>query len=255
MIMEEAVDPESDTSRTRRIVTIAAITIAMVSATYVLLGRSRLFDVEQVQIYGIHRMNVMEVEEHLGFRRGDPLLSVNSAEVRRNLELLPWVHSADIERGWNGHIKIDVTERQAIALAMVAPQQWALIDVTGRVLTRALPYPPDLPRLSGVHAAGEPGSYMASDSGALLVVLAALPVELRQQFYSLRRDTSGEIEGSLKGGEDIVFGDDNKLSAKVIVLATVLSHLREQNRNDQFIDVSLPHEPRVRSEARTTSTP
>ena len=241
-------------SRTRRIVGGTALVLAVLSATYIFLGRSSLLDVEEVEIYGIHRITAVEIEEKLGFRRGDPLLSVDSQEVQRNLELLPWVLAADVERRWNGLIRVGIVERRATALAMVAPQRWVLIDISGRVLTEALPFPPDLVRLSGVHAAGTPGSYMSTDSTALLAVLAALPTELGQRFYSVRRDTANEIVGDLKSGQEVVFGDDGRLSAKVIALAATLTHLEDQNRNDRYIDVSTPRRVKVRNDPERANT-
>jgi hypothetical protein len=123
---------------------------------------------------------------------------------------------------------------------MVAPHEWALIDSSGRVLTGGLSYPPDLPRLSGVHAAGIPGSYMTNDSKPLLSVLGALPTDLAQRVLSLRRDVNGEISGSLASGQEVIFGDEDRLVAKVLALVAVLSHLEDQNRSDKYIDVSIP---------------
>ena len=252
--MGEATSSGRRWSRTRRIVGGTALVLAVLSATYIFLGRSSLLDVEEVEIYGIHRITAVEIEEKLGFRRGDPLLSVDSQEVQRNLELLPWVLAADVERRWNGLIRVGIVERRATALAMVAPQRWALIDISGRVLTEALPFPPDLPRLSGVHAAGTPGSYMSTDSTALLAVLGALPTELGQRFYSLRRD-GNEIVGDLKSDQEVVFGDDGRLSAKVIALAATLTHLEDQNRNDRYIDVSTPRDVLVRKDPERGNAP
>ena len=242
-------------SKSRRILTWLVIAIAVVAASYVLLGKSALLDVERVEIYGLHRVALAEVEERLGFHRGDPLLSVNSEEEARKLEVLPWVQVVDIERKWDGLITVDITERRAVALAMVAPKQWALIDSFGRVLTGGLSNPPDLPRLSGVHAAGVPGSYMMEDSKALLSVLGAFPSDLVLRVRSLRRDADGEIVGSLTSGEEVVFGDEDRLAAKVVALVTVLSHLGDQNRNDKYIDVSTPTEVVVRGEDKRTASP
>ncbi|HIF65414.1 MAG TPA: FtsQ-type POTRA domain-containing protein [Acidimicrobiia bacterium] len=236
-------------SGSRRIFTGLALAGAVVAASYVLLGKSALFDVERVEIYGLHRVTLAEVEERLGFHSGDPLLSVNSKKEERNLEILPWVQAADIERKWDGLITVDITERRAVALAMVAQDQWALIDSYGRVLTEGLSYPPDLPRLSGVHAAGAPGSYMMEDSKALLSVLGALPSDLAQGIR-LRRDADGEILGSLASGREVVFGDEDRLAAKVVVLVSVLSHLGDQNRDDKYIDVSDPSRVNVPAKRR-----
>jgi len=242
-------------SGSRRILTGLVLAMAVVAASYVLLGKSALLDVERVEIYGLHRVALAEVEERLGFDNGDPLLSVNSDEEARKLEVLPWVQAVDIERNWDGLITVDITERRAVALAMVAPDQWALIDSYGRVLTGRLPYPPDLPRLSGVHAAGVPGSYMMEDSKALLSLLGALPSDLVPGLR-LRRDAAdGEISGSLASGQEVVFGDEDRLAAKVAALVTVLSHLGDQNRNAKIIDVSTPMKVKVRTEDERTATP
>ena len=246
--MREARNRDHRLSRSHRILAALALAIAVVTAGYVLLGKSPLLDVERVEIYGLHRVTLAEVEERLGFRRGDPLLSVNSGEVEQNLEVLPWVQAADVEREWNGLVTVDITERRAIALAMVAPQKWALIDASGRVLTEGLLVPPDLPRLSGVHAAGIPGSYMAKDSSALLSVLGALSTDLSGYFRTFRRDSRGEIVGNLHSGQQVIFGDEDRLAVKVITLAAVLSHLEEQNRKDRYIDVSIPEQTEVRND-------
>jgi cell division protein FtsQ len=242
-------------SGSRRILTGLALAGAVVAASYVLLGKSALFDVERVEIYGLHRVTLAEVEERLGFHSGDPLLSVNSKKEARNLEILPWVQAADIERKWDGLITVNITERRAVALAMVAQDQWALIDSYGRILTEGLSYPPDLPRLSGVHAAGVPGSYMMEDSKALLSVLGALPSDLAQRVLSLRRDAHGEISGSLVSGQEVVFGDEDRLTAKVVALVTVLSYLEDKNRNDKYIDVSVPENVNVPSGDERTASP
>ena len=194
-------------SGSHQILAVLALAFAVAVASYVLLGKSALFDVERVEIYGLHRVTLAEVEERLGFRSGDPLRSVNSEEEARNLEGLPW-----------------------------------------------LSYPPDLPRLSGVHAAGVPGSYMMEDSKLLLSVLGALPTDLAQRVLSLRRDADGEILGSLASGQEVIFGDEDRLAAKVVALVAVLSHLGDQNRNDRYIDVSIPEVPAVRSEDKRTAS-
>mgnify|MGYP001160772849 FL=1 len=242
-------------SGSHQILAALALAFAVAVASYVLLGKSALFDVERVEIYGLHRVTLAEVEERLGFRSGDPLRSVNSEEEARNLEGLPWVQAVDIERKWDGLVMVEITERRAVALAMVALDQWALIDSSGRVLTGGLSSPPDLPRLSGVHAAGVPGSYMMEDSKLLLSVLGALPTDLAQRVLSLRRDANGEILGSLASGQEVIFGDEDRLAAKVVALVAVLSHLGDQNRNDRYIDVSIPEVPAVRSDDKRTASP
>ena len=97
---------------------------------------------------------------------------------------------------------------------------------------------------------------MSTDSTALLAVLGALPTELGQRFKSIRRDPANdEIVGDLKSGQEVVFGDDGRLSAKVIALAATLTHLEDQNRNDRYIDVSTPRDVLVRKDPERGNAP
>jgi hypothetical protein len=81
---------------------------------------------------------------------------------------------------------------------------------------------------------------MTNDSKPLLSVLGALPTDLAQGVLSLRRDVNGEISGSLASGQEVIFGDEDRLVAKVLAHLAVLSHLEDQNRSDKYIDVSIP---------------
>ncbi len=75
----------------------------VVTACYLLIGRSQLLDVEEVKVYGLHHLTLDEVHRQFGFQAGDPLLSVDKELARNELEKLPWVKSAEVDRSWGGH--------------------------------------------------------------------------------------------------------------------------------------------------------
>ncbi len=226
---------------------ITAAIVILVSG-YILLGRSALLDVEELEVHGLHQLTLEQVDGRLGFRVGDPLLSLDLGESQRKLEGLPWVKSVNVDRSWSGTITIDVTEHKAVALALTEPERWALIAEDGTVLSNGLMAPPELPRLTGVHAAGSPGTYLASDSSALLSLLTAMPTNLVARFFSLRRDAEGEIRGTLQNTQEVIFGDDKRLAAKIIALSALLDHLENEERMDRHIDISVPEKAVVRSE-------
>ena len=93
------------------------------------------------------------------------------------------------------------------------------------------------------------------DSKALLSVLGALPSDLAQRVLSLRRDSDGEILGNLASGQEVVFGDEDRLAAKVVALVSVLSYLEDKNRNDKYIDVSVPESVNVPGGDERTASP
>ena len=215
-------------------------------AGYILLGHSPLLDVEELEVYGLHRVTLEEVEGRLGFQIGDPL-PWGVGESQRKVEELSWVKTARIDRSWNGRITVDISEHKPLALALTEPERWALVADDGTVLTRGLIAPPELPRLSGVRAAGSPGVYLADDSSALLSLLVLMPSDLYSKFSSLRRDSRGEIHGRLRNIQEVIFGDDKRLGAKIISLSAMLDHLDKENRTDDYIDVSYPEKPIVRN--------
>ena len=215
-------------------------------AGYILLGHSPLLDVEELEVYGLHQVTLEEVEDRLGFQIGDPL-PWGVGESQRKVEELSWVKTARIDRSWNGRITVDISEHKALALALTEPERWALVADDGTVLTRGLIAPPELPRLSGVRAAGSPGVYLADDSSALLSLLVLMPSDLHSRFSSLRRDSRGEIHGRLRNTQEVIFGDDKRLGAKIISLSAMLDHLNKENRTDDYIDVSYPEKPIVRN--------
>ena len=226
----------------------AWVSSAIVAAVagYILLGHSPLLDVEELEVYGLHQVTLEEVEDRLGFQIGDPL-PWGVGESQRKVEELSWVKTARIDRSWNSRITVDISEHKALALALTAPERWALVADDGTVLTRGLIAPPELPRLSGVRAAGSPGVYLADDSSALLSLLVLMPSDLHSRFSSLRRDSRGEIHGRLRNTQEVIFGDDKRLGAKIISLSAMLDHLNKENRTDDYIDVSYPEKPIVRN--------
>ena len=220
----------------------------VVTACYLLIGRSQLLDVEEVKVYGLHHLTLDEVHRQFGFQTGDPLLSVDKELARNELEKLPWVKSAEVDRSWGGTIEVAISEHKPVALVMTEPNHWALVADDGAVLTSGLTAPPELPRLSGVRAAGSPGTYLSSDSSALLALLNAMSLELSQSFSSIRREADGDIVGTLVSNQEVIFGDDQRLAAKIIALSAVLDHLDAENRTDKKIDVAVPEVPVVRDD-------
>lgn len=217
------------------------------TAAYLLLGRSALLDIEEVKVHGLHYLTLDEVRSQFGFEVGDPLLSVDKDLVRDELEKLPWVERADIDRSWSGVVEVVIYEHKPVALVMTEPERWALVANDGTVLTIGLTVPPELPRLSGVRAAGLPGSYLSDDSAPLLTLLNVMPLDLSQTFFSLRREMDKDIVGTLVTNQEVIFGDEQRLAAKIISLSAMMDHLEKEKRTGKQIDVSVPELPVVRN--------
>jgi hypothetical protein len=129
---------------------------------------------------------------------------------------------------------------------MTQQSYWALVAEDGTVLSPGMKLPPELPRLSGIRAAGVPGSSLESDSSSLISLLVLMSPEMIEEFLALRLEDKGEIAGTLKNSTEVLFGDNRRLGAKVVSLAATLGHLEKLETKAQLIDVAVPSVPKVK---------
>ena len=228
------------------IVLLTACVVIGVGA-FILLGVSPLLQIDRVEVHGLHRVTLMEVEKFLGVEQGDSILSTDSANARERIEMIPGVKEAHVRRSLvGGVVTVNITEHRPIALAMTQQSYWALVAEDGTVLSPGMKLPPELPRLSGIRAAGGPGSSLGSDSSSLISLLVLMSPEMIEEFLALRLEDKGEIAGTLKNSTEVLFGDNRRLGAKVVSLAATLGHLEKLEKKAQLIDVAVPSVPKVK---------
>ncbi|MCB0989845.1 MAG: FtsQ-type POTRA domain-containing protein [Acidimicrobiales bacterium] len=229
--------------RLRRLI-IGLSTIFVVALAWFVV-RSSLFDVDSISWSGLDQVSMAEASEVAGIDIGSSLSDADPATIASRLESLPWVLDARVERSWWGSVSISITERTAAALVMTRQDVWVVVDEGGHVLSGPSDRT-DLPRLSGIAAAGEPGSALATDSAALLEVVALLPERVKPRVEGVARDDLGELWISLNTADRILLGPAEDLSLKVIALASVLDKLDVEGRTGWEMDVAVPTLPVVR---------
>lgn len=235
-----AVRRQAGRRRLGRLAIVAAL-VAVVAAAWG-LTRSPLLDVDRVRVSGAARTADEAVAEALGSGPGSPMVGVDAGGAEARLEALPWVADATVDRRWPGTLTVDITERTPVALIQTEPDDWALVDGDGRVLGPA-DGRTDLPRLSGLHAAGEPGTWLDDADAALeLARLAPRSLDLRGVFVE-----DGELWMRLESGLRIRVGDDSALDLKVLASETVLDHVATEGGVVWEADVSVPTAPVVRT--------
>ena len=228
------------------IVLLTACVVIGVGA-FILLGVSPLLQIDRVEVHGLHRVTLMEVEKFLGVEQGDSILSTDSANARERIEMIPGVKEAHVSRSLvGGVVTVNITEHRPIALAMTQQSYWALVAEDGTVLSPGMKLPPELPRLSGIRAAGGPGSSLGSDSSSLISLLVLMSPEMIEEFLALRLEDKGEIAGTLNNSTEVLFGDNRRLGAKVVSLAATFGHLDKLEKKAQLIDVAVPSVPKVK---------
>ena len=105
--------------------------------------------VEDVYITGRTETQQRDILAALAVRRGQPLLLFDPYIAREELESLPWVRAARVERRFPDTIYVSLVERQPIGILQRGGQQ-SLVDETGTVLTtHGLQRWRDLPVLVG----------------------------------------------------------------------------------------------------------
>lgn len=125
------------------------------------------FGIDMVVLTG-HRMTAdTDIFEALDLPHARSLVSFDTDGVRRRLERLPWVLTADLTRVFPGRLDVRVSERKAFAV-WIRDGRAQLIDGSGRVLgaiNRADGL--DLPRVSGEGAGAQ--------AERLITILARYP--------------------------------------------------------------------------------
>lgn len=247
--MTEEIEQNNQAGQPRKLVKTLALSFACLATlcgTLIITLRSELLDVDRIEIRGLTRLTFNEIVNSLEFEMNSRLFGLKISESEEALTNLPWVEIAHVDRSWSGLVIVNVRERRPIGLALSAPSKWVLVDRNRAVLTGPLANPGSYPRLSGVRAASEPGTFLEEDSGALLAILEAVPHELYENIEAIYRDSRSDIRIRLRTGENIAMGDDSRLGAKVASLATMVLAVQEEELREVIIDVSVPDLPVVR---------
>ena len=141
---------------------IILLCISLGSVVYVTLDfllRSPKFDLAIREIRGLRNvpenqilMKLRAVEE-----QNKNVISMDLDEIRRSLELIPWIRSAVVRRVLPDKLIIEVTERVPIAFARVDHATF-LVDDQGVLLESDSEYPHefDFPVITGMEAGVEP---------------------------------------------------------------------------------------------------
>jgi cell division protein FtsQ len=188
-----------------------ALVVIAVVALSLLLGRqlvrhviaSPRFAVQEVRVAATTHLSAEEIQTLAGVEIGDPLLTVDPDRVAGRLAAHPWIASARVRRELPSVLTIDITERRAVASALMGALY--LLDGNGRPFKRATFEEADgLPVITGVTREQYAALRLASEAVfrealALLAVygdrpkLSEIHVDPRTGFSLVLLDGAGEI--------------------------------------------------------------
>jgi cell division protein FtsQ len=232
--------------RRRRILLVVAVVVLVAVAALVVLV-SPVLSIRQVDIDGAvysRRFDSERLEQVEASLRGSPILSVDLAEARAELEASPWIRSVRITRDLPSRVIIEIEERQPLAWFAGSDGRFRVIDADAVVIAVLDGQPIEYLGIAAAVApdleAGEaaPGSLRAAAQ-----LIRSLPDEVARLVTALAVSEVGELSMTLTSGTEVRFGLPDDLQGKLVALVVVL---RRQDVADLRVIDLASGQPTVR---------
>ncbi|MDQ3570735.1 MAG: FtsQ-type POTRA domain-containing protein [Actinomycetota bacterium] len=239
-IRQRRVAVQREEGRRRLCFVVLAAAVAIAVAAVVGATQSPLLDVDRVEVRGASRTPHPDLVAASGLDGHPRMVEVDTAQVARRIEALPWVDHAQARRAWPGAVVIEVSERRPVAVAR-AGAGWAVVDGTGRVLEVVTNRPAKIPALAGAHAPAAPGTSLAAAAETVRVA-GALPPGLHERVSEIQTTPGNELVLQLTSpGGEVRLGGPDALEAKLISALTVLQ--KADVTRLRTLDVRAPAAP------------
>lgn len=203
--------------------------LILATVTWWSLYQSKWFIAQEVTIIGNSRLTVEQINSAAAVPIGTSLMSINTAAIAEQVQALPEIKVATVERGWPHAILINVTERTPIAVAATV-SGYNLIDAEGLNAGNVAAPPAGLLVISA-----QPDSLAMTSA---IKALAAIPAEW--EITGLSALTQDSVVATLGNGVVITFGSGDKAGDKVEVAQALME------KGYTVINVSAPDAPTVR---------
>ncbi len=209
--------------RLRRLVWLGVL--LALGAGFLVALRSPLLDVDEVQVAGARRTPATAIVEAAGIVPGDQLIDVDLGAAWARVGALPWVGEVRLDRSLGGAIAIHVTERAPAALVGEGSRA-VVADAAGRILTRASDEPElaaSVVRVRGLTTDLGPGASLPPETLDALALAARLGGAVPGAIADVA--VGEELMATLVQGGEVLFGDAERLTAKLRSLETVLAQV------------------------------
>jgi cell division protein FtsQ len=218
----------------RRVVAVVLAGGLAVSAVW-LVFFSSVLAVSGVRVDGTHVLTDSVVRRAAQVPLGGPLATADLEAVSRRVRRLPAVRSVDVSRAWPDRVRIDVTERRAVAVVREAGSGVLHgVDDHGVVFRTFHRRPAGLPLVRRAHGAGTAALAEAAS------VAASLPPAVAARVAEVEVRTIDRISLRLHSGRSVRWGSAEDSADKGRVLAVLLGE------HASFYDVSVPGQPVIR---------
>jgi len=168
------------------IITLAAMT-AFFILVYDLLTQSPYFAMHRLRITGTMRLTENQVIRRAGIQKGDNILALNLALIKKRLETGPWIARAEISRQIPDGLTIRIREHRPLAIVDVGAR--CLINQHGKIFKSwEASDPADLPLIQGLQLSdlrfarqAHPGAHDARHDDTLAFESVMQVLRLAQQ--------------------------------------------------------------------------
>lgn len=234
----------------RLAVLVGVIAILLLPAGYWALEHSSVFSASRVVVTGATpRVDALVRGAVAHDIAGHSLLQVNASGLAAELEALPDVRTASVDRAFPHTVAVTVVMERAAAFVRDGATRY-VVSADGRVL-RTVPKPPrTLPRLvlpaGPVPALGH--TVQTAEMRAALRVLRGVPAGFQHDIANLKGVASSRsgVVAVFGHGLHVVLGSTSALDLKLRVAARVLTNMGDSiRRSVAYVNVSAPARPTV----------
>ncbi|WP_327085828.1 FtsQ-type POTRA domain-containing protein [Nonomuraea sp. NBC_01738] len=204
------------------------LTVGVVGSAAWLVFFSPVLGVRNVEIVGNLTVAADQIKQQAAVEELHPMATVDLAGVEARVLGIRQLATAKAERVWPSTLKIEVAEREPVAVVPVQGKA-ALVDAQAVVIEVRAVGPPRLPVLH----VDRPGPGDPATMAALKVV-AGLPEVLAGKVKQVRAPSAEAISLELNDGRTVVWGGADRATDKAEILTTLLK------RKADVYDVSSP---------------
>lgn len=217
--------------RRRLLLAVAVLlVVAVVAGSVWVVFWSSYLTVRSAQITGNSSIGTARIERVAAVPVGKPLARVNLDAIRRRVEAIPAVKSADVSRAWPHRVHVAVTERVPIAVVNRGDGLQAL-DSDGVLFGSYAKAPRRLPL---VRTEPDTPAEALAEGGK---VIGSLPASIARRVATIEVESIDQISLVLKNGRRVVWGSAEESTQKAQVLQVLLA------RPGNTIDVTVPGRP------------
>lgn len=194
---------------------------------------SSLLAVEDVAVDGIDHLSTEQVRQAAAVPDGKPLARIDLVGIERRVEALAPVLEVRVVRDWPHTVRVEVTEREAVAVAEMGALTKGM-DRSGVVFRNYDKVPKGLPRV-------RVGSNVDRDAlEEAATVLSAMPEDLAAKVRRINVESIDRITLVLRSGRTVLWGSGEASADKAAVLEALLKAKKAKS-----YDVSVPGQPVV----------